>query len=52
MIEDKEEELEKEIRDLKKQFKENPSAELKKKISEKEIEFCKLLDYDTMLDTL
>lgn len=52
MIEDKEEELEKELSDLRTQFKENPSQELKKKIKEKEIKLCKLLDYDTMLDTL
>lgn len=52
MIEDEEEKLEKELSDLRKQLKENPNPELKKKVKEKEIKLCKLLDYDMMLDTL
>lgn len=52
MIEDKEEQLEEEIRKLEKQLKENHDPELEKQVEAKRKELNKLLDYDMMLDTL
>lgn len=52
MIEDKEEQLEKEIRRLEKQLRENHDPELEKQVEVKRKELNKLLDYDMLLDTL
>lgn len=55
MIEDEEEKLEQEIRDLEKQIKEAPEeqkAELAKKIRETKGKLCKLLDYDMLIDAI
>lgn len=51
MIEDKEEQLEEELRKLEKWLKEIPDPELEKQVEVKRKELCKLLDY-MLLDTL